>query len=235
MHVCMWMHKRRDSNHCRAFYTAIFLNACQIHTKAQEQNILSPRLPSKLSDSASISVCYSFQEPGPGAHAYLCSDFYEGYGEKIGFVGLSFLSSPLVISGTWFKVHPQYKVYCQYKDSKASRDNGGVQTKDFMDEYLFTLCVPPGEHWILTSFAPKNAGSGTFSFQCDLINFLGIKLCLRLHVCSYTPAWNFLLLFSSFSFWLCTCCWLLILLDTANVLGDRKNSLICTIVFWKPA
>lgn len=31
---------------------------------------------------------------------FICSDFYEGYGEKMGFVGLSFLSSPLVIPST---------------------------------------------------------------------------------------------------------------------------------------
>lgn len=82
---------------------------------------------------------------------FICSDFYEGYGEKMGFVGLSFLSSPLVIPSTWSK------------DWRTSRDNGRVKTKDFIDEYPFILCMHLESHWIVSS-ARKDAGDGTFSF-----------------------------------------------------------------------
>lgn len=196
------------------FYTTAFLNTHQIHTKLQDWNILSAWLSSKISDSTSISVCYSFQEAE--AHAYLCSDFCEGCGGKMGFVGLSFLSSPLVIPSIWSK------------DLKASKDNGGVQTKDFIDEYFFTLCFPPGDS--LNSYFLFPQGCWRWHILilvwfCDLINFLGIILYLRLYICSYTllQLGNFLLLFSFFSFLLCTCCWLLFLLDTANVVGDREK------------
>lgn len=82
VHACVYVNAYTYSYLYRTFHTAVFLNTDQIHTKLQEQNILSPHLSSRLSGSTSVSVCYSFQEPEAGAHAYLYSDFYEGYGEK---------------------------------------------------------------------------------------------------------------------------------------------------------
>lgn len=55
--VCECIHIQ-TLNLYRVFYTAIFLSTPQIHTKVQDQNILSPL--SSLSDSTSLSVCYSF-------------------------------------------------------------------------------------------------------------------------------------------------------------------------------
>lgn len=137
MHVCMWMHKHTDSNHYNLLYSSFSQYMPNTHQGAGSKYSLSMSVLWALWFILLFQYATAFRNKEQGHMSIWVQIFM-----KI-MVSLSFVSSALIIPSTWSK------------HSKASRDNGGVQTKDFIDEYLFTLFNPPGESLNSYFLCPK--------------------------------------------------------------------------------
>lgn len=153
--VCVCKCRHIHTVVCIEFYIRLFLNTHQMHTRVQDRNVLSACLSLRLcwfhfcadmlqlagmglSEAALLKLSSGPVQLGRrsgSSKVYLYADFCGGYDGKMDCVGLSLLSSPLVIPNTWSK------------DPKTSRGNDGIQTKGFVDEYFFPLCFAPGD-WL---------------------------------------------------------------------------------------
>lgn len=139
----------------------------------------------------------AFHDPGAGVHVYLFRFLWRLWW-KNGFCGPVL---PLIPTG-----YPQY-LKQRLKDIQRQ---WWSQEKRFHRWVSLYFMYAPGES--LNCFL---CPQGCWRWHILILvgfNFLGIKLCFRLYVCRYTllQLGIFLLLFSFFSFFLYTCCWLLI-------------------------